>query len=125
MLRSLFDEPMSLVPCPRCLTCLDCGVFHSIEAVLPLPVFPSLARDGSGVCCRDCEAADLLDRISSAISFTAARVAVAETRREQFRIPGIPLGLVGDGIVRCNMPGDFEKHWEWLRVQFPNHPQLE
>ena len=125
MRRSLFDEPMSVVPCPRCLECLDLGVFRSIEAVLPLPKSPSLARDGSGECCRDCEAADLLERVISALSFTMARLAVAETRREQFRIPGEPLGLVGDGIVRCNAPGDFDKHWSWLSVQFPDHPQLE
>lgn len=123
--RNLFDEPMSLVPCPRCLECLDSGVFRSLEAVLPLPKFPSLSRDGSGECCRDCEAADLLERMNSALSFTMARLAVAEKRREQFRIPGIPLGLVGDGIVRCNAPGDFDKHWDWLCIQFPDHPQLE
>ncbi len=125
MLRSVFEEPMSTVPCPRCVKCLIDGVFRSVECVMPLPVFASLARDGAGKCCRDCEAADLLARLNSALSFTMARLAVAETRREQFRIPGAPLGLVGDCIVRCSAPDDFEKHWEWLCLQFPNHPDLE
>ena len=122
---SLFAEEMSAVPCPRCLHCLDAGVIRSIECVIPLPANASISRDGSGKCCRDCEAADLISALSPALSFALARLAVCETRREQFRIPGVPLGLVGEGIVRCNAPGDFEKHWQWLCVQFPNHPHLE
>lgn len=105
----LVDEPMSFVPCPRCLACLDVGVFHSIEAVLPLPRFPSLARDGSGACRRDCEAADLLDRISSALSFTMARSQLPKQGASKFRIPGVPLGLVGDGIVKMQRPRRFRQ----------------
>lgn len=125
MLRSVFDEPMSTVPCPRCVECLIDGVFRSIECVMPLPIFASLARDGSGKCCRDCGAADLLAWLNSILSFTMSHLTAAETIHEQLRIFDAALGLVRDGIVRCATPGDFDKHREWLCAQSPNHPDLE
>ena len=84
------------------------------EAILPLPKYPPLARDGTGPCCRDCEAADLLIAMKIVGSFKMARLSVATTRQEQLRAPDIQFGLVEFGIVRPNEEGDFERHIQWI-----------
>ncbi len=43
-----------------------------------------------------------------------ARVAVGNDRMEQYRLPGVPMGLVGEKLVRANEPGDFDNQLEWL-----------
>jgi hypothetical protein len=113
-MKAIFSEPMSNDPCPRCLCWLEDFVDFSPEVILPLPKYPSLARDGTGPCCRDCEAADLLVAMKIVGNFDMARLSVATTRQEQLRAPHIQFGLVKFGIVRPNQEGDFEQHLKWI-----------
>jgi hypothetical protein len=48
------------------------------------------------------------------LSFVAARIAVGNERQEQYRLPGVPMGLVAAGYVRPSAPGDFERQLRWL-----------
>jgi hypothetical protein len=105
---------LTAVPCPRCLGLAKEGTL-AIEMIQPLPegVWAPLARDGSGKCCVDCGAADALTpRLVP--TFEMARLAVGNDRREQLRLPGAPLGLVGAGFMRPSEEGDLEKHLAWL-----------
>ncbi len=105
---------MTALPCPRCL---PLAKKHDIraETLQPLPAqAPPLGMDGKP-CCFDCQAADNLMKTARSVnSFIAARIAVGNTRQEQYRLPGIPLGLVQAGLVRPSVQGDLEKHYEWL-----------
>lgn len=101
-------------PCARCLSVPSLRR----EAVQPLPrgVLAPLARDGTGPCCQDCASADTLQRFGLAPGFEAARIAVANDRQEQYRLPGAPMGLVAIGLVRPSKPGDFERQIAWLNA---------
>lgn len=69
----------------------------------------------TGPCCFDCGAADtVLRMIPSTPGFVAARIAVGNDRQEQYRLPGVPMGLVKQGLVKPSKPGDLEKHYKWL-----------
>jgi len=105
------------VPCPRCLKMARDGRLR-IETVQRLPVgaFAPQARDGSGSCCRDCSAADAVERIVRLPSFYHARVAVANDRQEQYRLPGISMGLVRLGFVAASEVGDLADQYRWLDV---------
>jgi len=110
---------MDAIACNRCFKLARDGKIM-VEAVMPLPpgAFAPLARDRSGPCCRDCAAADTVVAFSKGgLDFEMARVAVANDRQEQFRLPGIPMGLVQDGLVQPSEEGDFERHLAWLDRQ--------
>lgn len=104
---------MTALPCPRCLPLARKDEIR-VEMVQPLPngTLAPLARDGSGKCCYDCAAADGIT--SAGISFVAARIAVGNDRQYQYRLPGVPMGLVQAGRMRRSEPGDLEKHHAWL-----------
>lgn len=111
-----FKIPLTDEPCPRCLKLARENALP-VEAVQRLPegAFAPLARDKSGKCCRDCGAADsVLRMVSSVPGFAAARVVVANARREQYRMPGLPMGLVQVGLVAPSAPGDLEDQLAWL-----------
>jgi hypothetical protein len=106
----------SETPCPRCLELAQTGTIRA-ETVQRLPegvgVAPS-ARDGSGKCCFDCASADSLMGRMSGLTFEMARIAVGNDRQEQYRLPGVPMGLAIDGLVRKSAPGDLENQHAWL-----------
>ena len=110
-------------PCPRCLRLwLEDKIDR--EMVMPLdgrPAMDPLAFDGSGKCCQDCASADTLTRLCP--GFRAARIAVGNDRREQLRMPGMPMGLVKSGHMRSNDPGDFALHLAWLEENVPRCPE--
>jgi hypothetical protein len=85
------------------------------ETVQPLPAgaWAPQAHDGSGKCCRDCGAADAVARVLG-LNFYQARVAVGNDRQEQYRLPGMPMGLVKAGLVAPSEPGDLEAQYAWL-----------
>lgn len=63
--------------------------------------------------CYDCASAELLqDRF--ALTFEMARIAVANERQEQYRLPGAPMGLAQAGYVRSSAPGAFAEQLAWL-----------
>jgi hypothetical protein len=107
---------MTDVPCSRCLALARKGVIRT-ETVQPLPkgAFAPLGLNRQK-CCFDCASADTLLRFpkSGVADFTMARIAVGNDRQEQYRLPGVPMGLVKAGFVRPSKPGDFEKHIAWL-----------
>jgi hypothetical protein len=43
-----------------------------------------------------------------------ARIAVGNDRQEQYRLPGVPLGLVAQHYVRPSKAGDLKRHHAWL-----------
>jgi hypothetical protein len=43
-----------------------------------------------------------------------ARLAVGNDRMEQYRLPGVPMGLVQQRLVRPSEDGDFEDQLAWL-----------
>ena len=48
-----------------------------------------------------------------------ARIAVGNDRQEQYRLPGVPMGLAMDGQIRKSKPGDLEDQHAWLdRMQW-------
>jgi hypothetical protein len=103
-------------PCPRCLPLAGFGHIR-LETVQPMPkgVMAPLAKEPHGEpCCLDCAAADLVLAMAGAPNFLAARIAVGNDRQEQYRLPGVPMGLVMVGYVRPSKKGDFEKHLAWL-----------
>lgn len=68
-------------------------------------------------CCRDCAAAELVILLAGAPGFIAARIAVGSDRREQYRLPGMNMGLVAAGLMLPSAPGDFEDQLRWLDGQ--------
>jgi hypothetical protein len=102
-------------PCPRCLELVQKGKLPR-ETLQPLRggALDALARDGSGRCCRDCQAADTLAALAPALSFPMARLAVGNDRQEQLRLPGAQLGLVGQGLMQPSEEGDLERHRAWI-----------
>jgi len=110
--------PLSDTPCPRCLPLAYQGRMN-LEGLGRLPDVPDgvgpTARDGSGPCCQDCATADaLLRAVPQVPGFAAARCAVANDRGEQYRLPGVPKGLVQVGIMAPSREGDFEEQLAWL-----------
>lgn len=87
---------------------------------LPKGALAPLARDGTGKCCFDCASADAVRRHTSGMNFEMARIAVANDRQDQYRIPGAPMGLVRMGLVRPSEPDDFEEQRNWM----DRHPEL-
>jgi len=81
---------------------------------LPRGVFaPTLKKDGQR-CCFDCAAAETVQLVLGVPSFVAARIAVGNDRQEQYRLPGVVMGLVQAGLVRPSAPGDLENQHQWL-----------
>ena len=109
-------------PCPRCLEFRRSGGSLRREAIQPLyqnRAVNALAVDGSGPCCRDCEAADSVVRRGLLKEWGMARVAVANDRQEQLRLPGVPMGLHLEGITRASVAGELELHHDWLAKVVP------
>lgn len=112
--------PMTRTPCPRCA---ELALEQKIraETVQPLPEAPfaPVGVDGRK-CCFDCQSADNIVKLGivpgpwDKQSFLMARIAVGNDRQEQYRLPGIPIGLVMAGHVRPSKRGDFEKQLKWL-----------
>jgi hypothetical protein len=48
------------------------------------------------------------------LAFEMARIAVGNERQEQYRLPGVPMGLVKDGLVRASKVGDLKAQHAWL-----------
>ncbi len=116
---SMREPNLEAEPCPRCLGLAREGKLR-LECVMPLPpgAMAPLAVDRSGKCCFDCAAADTVMRFNMGVpGFGAARIAVGNDRQEQFRLPGVPLGLVKAGLVRPSKAGDLERHLAWLGRQ--------
>ena len=110
--------PMTETPCPRCLALAQAGGLR-IEAVQRLPqgAHAPLARDGSGKQCLDCAAAELVQRmVLPGMEWPECRIAVANDRQEQYRLPGAPMGLVSAGYMRPSAPGDLEDQHRWLEA---------
>lgn len=102
-------------PCPHCVAAFERGEIRA-EAIQPLPEScPPLANDGTPWC-HDCSSAERLVRFGTVPTWGMARTAVGNDRQEQYRLCGIPMGLVLAGVVRPSKPGDMEKHHEWLEA---------
>lgn len=135
-----FKMPMTNVACPRCL---PLALAHKIqlESVQRLPEgawAPRSKDPESKPCCIDCSAADLLVRMQtyqrgakkgepwdddvrtgreSMLTFEMARIAVSNDRCEQYRLPGVRMGLVLAGITKPSERGDLEEQYAWLETQ--------
>ncbi len=127
---------MTANPCPRCINAHMLGAIRK-EAIMPLPEGAAAPLDLDGnPYCYDCASADSLVKMgiiggrdpfdhghedefedSCASAFMMARTAVGNDRQEQFRLPGVPMGLVLGGYVRASKKGDWEKHLEWQESQ--------
>jgi len=99
-------------PCP---SCLEARTFMRVEAIQPLPegAMAPMGLDGKKQC-HDCASAGTVMRLHG-LTWVQARIAVANDRQEQLRMPGIPMGLVGRGLVRPSEEGDLDRHHQWLR----------
>jgi hypothetical protein len=107
--------PLTEEPCPRCLSAYFADDIH-VQAIQRLPkgAAAPLADDGTGPCCHDCSAADTLIRMKTVPTWSMARLAVGNDRMEQYRLPGVPMGLVQQRLVRPSEDGDFEDQLAWL-----------
>lgn len=101
-------------PCPRCKPLVDEGSLR-VEALQPPPkgAWAPLDAIDNEPCCFDCASADALMRFQK-LDFLPARIAVANDRQEQLRLPGAQIGLVQMGLVRPSAEGDLERHLKWL-----------
>lgn len=101
--------------CPTCMRLVFNGIIRT-EMVQPLPPkgIAPLNYEGEATC-YDCSSALTLMKRVQALDFNMARIAVGNDRQEQFRLPGVEMGLVADHIVRPSKPGDLDKHCKWLR----------
>jgi hypothetical protein len=116
--------PMTDQACPRCKALAVAGRIRA-ETVQRLP---------EGACapmglnrqkeCFDCASAETLLRMGvigrgtmDDQAFEMARIAVGNDRQEQYRAPGLPLGLVQAKLMRPSAPGDFEEQLAWLKRQ--------
>ena len=107
------EPEMTEEPCPRCFSMPQLNR----EMVQPMPkgAWAPLAKiPGGKPCCFDCASADTLMRMTPTLDFDMARIAVGNDRREQYRLPGAPMGLVALGYVKPSKEGDLEKHLAWL-----------
>ena len=134
-----FAIPLTDTPCPRCLDLYKREKIRG-ETVMPMPegAFAPMEMYEPKKCCRDCAAADTLIRIGligkaardddsdRETAFIMARIAVGNDRQEQLRMPGMPLGLVGQGLVAPCVDGDFDRHHTWLKRHGidPRYPQF-
>lgn len=101
--------------CPSCIRALFADQIRH-EAVQPLPPYAGPLDNEGKPWCQDCATAEVLRRIGSVPTWEMARTAVGNDRQEQYRIPGMPIGLVGRGLMRPNAHGDLARHYEWLRT---------
>lgn len=99
-------------PCPSCMKARAIGM--RVEAVQPLPegALAPLGLDNKPQC-KDCASAGTLMRMLD-LTWTQARIAVANDRQELTRLPGVEIGLAKDHIMSANEEGDLERHLEWL-----------
>jgi len=126
-------------PCPRCLALAWAGKIR-VETVQSLPpTAPPLAEDGSGPCCHDCQAADVVSKIVfggaqvwaatelgghkrplTVMPFSAMRVVVGNDRQEQLRLPENLrpfFGLVAHGFVRPSIGANaLDDHYAWMKL---------
>lgn len=113
-----------LPPCERCLKLALDERIHE-QAVMPIPpgAEAALARDGSGRCCRDCESADTLVALGILPEFVMARVATANERMEQLRLPELArphFGLAQRKLLKLSEgPDALERHLRWLDQVLP------
>ena len=98
--------------CPSCVQAFNDGWIRA-EAIQALTSCPSMGLDGEPQC-HDCASAGTLVRFKYVPTWAMGRTAVGNDRQEQYRLPGMPMGLVKMGLVRASQPGDLEKHHEWL-----------
>jgi hypothetical protein len=108
--------------CPRCLPLAGFGRIRA-ETVQRLPkgAHAPLSMDDNKPCCFDCAAADTLVKMNVILSdddsmthFLMARIAVGNDRQEQYRLPGVEMGLVKAGFVKASEQGDLKAQWDWL-----------
>lgn len=115
--------PLTDKACPRCLAVAEAGKIRP-ETIQRVPVgawapraVPNEESAYSGPQCLDCGSADGLLRMKYGLpGWVAARIAVGNERQEQYRLPGVWMGLVACGVVRPSAPGDFEAHHAWLNA---------
>lgn len=102
------------IPCPTCIQYMEEGLVRP-EAVQRLPkgAAAPLSLDGRKWC-HDCNAALNVTKAVKGINWEQARVAVANDRQEQYRLPGVLMGLVQANLMKPNSEGDFEDQLAWL-----------
>lgn len=116
--------PMTVQACPRCKALAVAGRIRA-ETVQRLPEGAAAPMGLSGQKeCYDCASAETLIRMGvvgggsrDEQAFEMARIAVGNDRQEQYRLPGVPMGLVKAHLVRPSAPGDFEEQHAWLKTQ--------
>ena len=107
-------------PCPVCIEMVNSG-YLEWSSVMPLPVVGPRSVDGRP-CCFDCQAAEVLMRLSS-VTFDMARHAVAAERAETLRMPdGLSqaIGLCSMGVMRPASIDWLDFYYDWLERVFPN-----
>lgn len=138
MTRVLEHHRTDREPCPRCLALAWRGRMP-LECVQPLPPrgeAPLAVEDGRA-CCYDCAATDTALKIltrneakraafltrdryraggihAAGLDWDMMRIAVANDRSTQYRMPGAPMGLVLEGWVQPSVQGEFEEHLRWM-----------
>jgi hypothetical protein len=113
-------------PCQRCLKLAYAGKID-METVMPVPegAFAPRAQDTGKPCCYDCGSADALSRFPGIPSYEHARVAVANDRMEQLRMPeGMrPLmGLAQNRLIRVSIGTPQEalaRRHAWMDMHLP------
>lgn len=116
---SLTRSPLSDTPCPMCMRARERYLIREEQIQrLPQGAWAPLSRTSHEKCCFDCAAADTLVRLHQILDWEQARTAVGNERSEQYRAPGMPMGLVALGYVRPSRPGDLEEQMEWIEKTF-------
>lgn len=117
--RALAPPELTREPCPTCLPLAQAGEIR-METIQRLPegAWAPLSKKYKGRhICHDCASAEMMVQLvekTGCPTFLMARIAVGNERQEQYRLPGIPMGLVMAGYVRPSEPGDLEEQHKWL-----------
>ena len=108
------EYPMTRDACPQCIDDLDSGLLPRAENVQRLPkgAFAPMGLDKRKVCF-DCASTATVMHVTG-LNWEQSRIAVANDRSEQYRLPGVPMGLTKDKLVKMNKEGDFEEQLDWL-----------
>lgn len=114
--RDIGIRRLSDLACP---VCRDLAVDGKIrpETVQRMPsgAFAKMSRYTRRLkICDDCAAAEMMFGAGLVPTFEHARIAVANDRQEQYRLPGVRMGLVLAGYTQPSKPGDLDDQIAWL-----------
>lgn len=111
---------------PACTKCMDLARQDLIrsETVMPVPLLGAPLDVEGNPCCRDCQAAETMQRLRLHPDFVACRIAIGNDHQRDIRLPeGMRqhFGLIAQRVMHpAKGDGAMERHHAWLDHAFPD-----